>query len=111
MGNENDLQHVLAELGNTSEEVAAALETAGIQGVKNTVRYLNPIVRYVQAKLRLDDFGLDLMQRDGRRVHTLQLSLPSGPSQEAELPAPVREFLEAFNRGEHPGLELSNESL
>lgn len=111
MRNEENLRQILASLGDSAQAVAVTLKTNGVRGVKNTVRYLNPIVRYAQNQLRIDDFGLDLMQRDGRQVYTLRLSLPDGHMREADLPVPVREFLESFNRGEHPDLELPHDSI
>lgn len=106
-----DLEQILALLGDTAEAVAQTLQDNGIKGVRNTVRYLNPVVRFAQVHLRMDDFGLDLMQRELARPYTLRLTLPNGSSQEAELPAPVKEFLEAFNGGVYPDLELPPGSL
>jgi hypothetical protein len=111
MTNVKHLEQILVEMGHTADAVAATLRAHGIMGVRNTVRYLNPVVRHVQAQLRLDDFTLDLMQRDGKQVHTLRLSLPNSITHEVELPAPVREFLDAFNAGVHAQLELPQDSM
>lgn len=111
MKNVKHLEQLLANMGHNADAVAATLKVNGVMGVRNTVRYLNPVVRHVQAQLRLDDFTLDVMQRDGRQVHTLRLSLPNGITHEVELPGPVREFLEAFNAGAHAELEMSQDSF
>ena len=37
---------MLVDLGNTPDEVADTLRASGITGVRNTVRFLNPIVRF-----------------------------------------------------------------
>src|SRR5262245_61971154 len=39
------------QLGHSADEVAASLKSLGIKGVKHTVRFLNPIVRYVLTKI------------------------------------------------------------
>ena len=44
-----ELARILKELGNTADEVAAALQAKGIKGVRNTARFLNPLVRTSRA--------------------------------------------------------------
>jgi hypothetical protein len=95
----DDLGKLLEEMGSNAEEVAAALRAAGVQGVRNTVRVLNPIVRYVQNVLRRDNLDADMMTWKTFRVHGVG-------GQEVALPKPVLDFLDAFNRGAYPDLEL-----
>jgi hypothetical protein len=98
------LRTILKSLGSSAEEVAATLQTHGIRGVRNTTRILNPIVRYAQGRVPGNAMSLDVMKPD-----TLRLIHQSGAEEEASLPLPVRHFLDAFNRGMHPDLELPEE--
>ncbi len=95
------LAKLLHQLGDTPEEVASSLKANGVQGVRNAVRFLNLIVRYILGRIRLDAWSLDLMQRD-----RLRLTLGDGGNVETNLPTPVRQFLLAFDRGHYPALEL-----
>lgn len=100
MIDDDALAGVLLGLGSTAAEVAATLQSRHIQGVRNTVRFFNPIVRAVQRELKVDFSTLDAIQPD-----IVRMTLPER-TQEACLPPAVKEFLDAFNRGEHPELEL-----
>ena len=90
---------MLEALGKTADEVASALRTEGIQGVANTVRQLNPVVRYVHRQ-----------QKDAQTVYLigdlLTIHYSDGREQKRSIPPAVREFLEAFNRGQYPDLHL-----
>jgi hypothetical protein len=99
----NDLGSILLGMGNSADEIAVTLRTAGVQGVRNTVRFLNPIVRYCQSRLILDSYALDVM-RDG----ILRIHLPDNVAKDFPLPVPLVKFLDAFNRGMYPDLELSS---
>jgi hypothetical protein len=90
----------LQQLGSSADEVAATLRAARIQGVRHAVRFLNPIVRYLQAALRLDN--LDANMTTGV---TVRFRLRDG-EQEVLCPDAVHQFLQAFNRGAYPDLEL-----
>jgi hypothetical protein len=96
---EHDLSKMLQQMGSNADEVAATLRAAGVQGVRNTVRVLNPIVRYVQNTLRQDHLDADVMT--GKTFHTHGVG-----RQEVALPQAVLDFLDTFNRGNHPDLEL-----
>jgi hypothetical protein len=98
------VEAILAELGSSVAEVAARLQAKGIRGVRNAVRFLNPIVRYVQYRLRVDAFGLDVMTGDMIRLHHAE-----GRKEETPLPLAVRAFLDAFNAGQFPRLEMTQE--
>jgi hypothetical protein len=91
---------MLEELGNTPEMVADALRSRGIKGVRNTVRFLNPIVRYAHAQLT-GVSGIDLIQGDRMRI-----VFADGTMSEVAVPGPVLRFLEEFHRGQHPDLEM-----
>lgn len=95
----NEIAQALERMGTTAEEVAATLRANGIQGVRNTVRVLNPIVRYLQDTLRIDSLDADLMT--GNYVRINGTGVPQVP-----LPQPVLDFLDAFSRGAYPDLEL-----
>lgn len=91
---------MLKALGKTADEVASALRAKGVQGVPNTIRHLNPIVRYIQSQvaaacvLHLVDNKLTIRFVDGRE-------------QEETIPQAVKDFLDAFNQGQYPDLLLS----
>jgi hypothetical protein len=91
---------MLDALGNTPEEVAFALRTRGIRGIRNTVRFLNPIVRYAYS-MSEGVYGIDIIQRD-------KLRIVFADEQVTEVPVPpaVQEFLEEFHRGRYPDLEM-----
>ena len=92
-------------LGQSPEEVAATLKAEGIRGVRNTVRFLNPVVRY--AKGRLDGVAeLDLISGD-----RLRIVFATGEVNEVAVPAPVQQFLEAFHQGKYPDLELPGDAV
>ncbi len=105
MGLKDDLRTALESMGGTAEEVAAAVRARGVQGVRNTVRVLNPVVRYVQNALRKDNLDLDVMTGKTIRVN----SGSTVRKEEVALPEAVRQFLDTFNRGDYPDLELPPE--
>jgi hypothetical protein len=97
----SELSGILAEMGHTADEVAATLRAAGIKGVRNTVRFLNPIVKYSQQHILVDNYALDVMQPGILRMK-LQTATHDLP-----LPKAVIDFLAAFDTGAYPDLELS----
>jgi hypothetical protein len=105
MKQQTKLEQALLQLGNTAEIVAATLKGMNISGVRNTVRYLNPVVRFVQQRLRIDDYRLDLLHGDGI-PYTLRMTVPNGGKDEVVLPDAVKQFLDGFNLGAYPDLEL-----
>jgi hypothetical protein len=102
---QGQMAKLLDELGATPDEVAARLKVQGIQGVRNAVRFLNPVVRYLAGRIRVDAFGLDVMKGD-----RVRLSYGEGtPKEEVLIPDAIRQFLDRFNRGQYPELELPPE--
>jgi hypothetical protein len=91
---------MLDELGGTPDAVAEVLRAAGIRGVRNTVRFLNPVVRYAR-KFLPDAQGIDLIQGD-----RLRIVFANGTVSEVAVPEAVLRFLEGFHRGQFPDLEL-----
>jgi hypothetical protein len=89
---------MLRDLGSTSQEVAATLAQKGVCGVRNTVRFLNPVVRYI--KTGVNAKSIDVMKGD-----TVRLTFGASDTKEIELPQPVRNFLHEFNHGSYPELE------
>jgi hypothetical protein len=66
---------LLAQLGDNADEVAGSLKASGIQGIRNTARFLNPIVRHLQAQIvgtsemnLIKGNQLSIALRDGRKV-------------------------------------------
>ena len=94
---------MLDELGRTPGDVADSLRATGIRGVRNTVRFLNPVVRYVHSKLS-DIYGIDLIQGD-----RLRIVFANGQTAEEVVPEPVLQFLERFHQGQYPDLEMPTE--
>jgi hypothetical protein len=90
---------MLDRLGNTPDEVAQALQSLHIQGARNTVRILNPIVKYVLAQLP------SVLSVDVITGKTLRIVYSNGQKDEQFLPTAVMAFLDKFNRGEYPELE------
>ena len=91
---------MLDALGRTPDEVADALRAHGITGVRNTVRILNPIVRYVTTHTP-DVRAIDLILGD--RLRTV---FASGEVTEVAVPEAVLQFLDLFHRGAYPDLEM-----
>jgi len=102
-----DLERALLLLRDTAQAVADTLQFNNIWGVRNTVRNLNPIVRFAQRQLLIDDYRLALFHSDALFTYVLRLTLSNGVTEEVEMPAAVKAFLDAFNRGNYPGLELA----
>jgi hypothetical protein len=88
------------ELGTTPDAVADALRASGIQGVRNTVRFLNPIVRFVHGK-QPNVYGIDIIQGD-----RLRIEFANSVVTEVTVPGPVLVFLERFHQGHYPDLEM-----
>ena len=99
-----DLPSILLGLGTTPDQVAATLRANGVQGVRNTIRHLNPIVRFVERQLVLDDYQLCL-ESNGQETK-VRLRLRNGQTEHAIINGPVKSFLGAFNAGAFPELEL-----
>jgi hypothetical protein len=68
--------------------------------VRNTARFLNPIVRYAHS-VTADVYGIDLTLSD-----RLRIVFASGEVSEVPVPAAVLEFLDLFHRGRYPELEM-----
>jgi hypothetical protein len=91
---------MLDELGKTPDEVADALRTRGIKGVRNTARFLNPIVRYVHTQTT-GVYAIDLTQ-----VDRLRIEFADGRVTEVAVPEAVLQFLDCFHRGRYEDLEM-----
>jgi hypothetical protein len=89
---------LLEELPSTPDDVAQHLQSLGIKGVRNAVRFLNPIVRYAQT--HIDALDMDVMTGSSLRIR-----LRNGTQQEVSLPTAIQAFLTAFNQGAYPDLE------
>ena len=91
---------MLEDLGRTPDEVAESLRACHIRGVRNTVRILNPIVRYVVSRTP-DARTVDLTRGD-----RLRIVFATGRVSEIAVPDAAMQFLERFHRGEYPDLEM-----
>ena len=90
---------MLKSLGNTADEVASAMRAKGVRGVPNTIRHLNPVVRYIQSQVAT---GSNVHLANGK----LTVRSPDGRQQEVSIPPAVEQFLNAFNAGQYPDLLL-----
>jgi hypothetical protein len=99
------LADLIATLGTTPDEVAITLRARAIHGVRNTARFLNPVVRYIQSIIRVDALSVDVMTPGAIRMKM------NGHEEVAVLPKPVVKFLDAFNGGKYPDLELPPEKM
>src|SRR4051794_31950272 len=88
------------DLGHTPDDVAETLRARGIKGVRNTVRFLNPIVRYAHTRVS-GVYGIDLIQGD-----KLRIEFANSEVLEVAVPGPVLSFLEGFHQGRYPELEM-----
>lgn len=91
---------MLDDVGRSPDAVAETLRSAGIRGVRNTVRFLNPVVRYARRCLT-DAQSIDLIQGD-----RLRIVFANGTVTEVAVPEAVLRFLDDFHRGRYPDLEL-----
>jgi hypothetical protein len=96
-----DLDQLLADLGTSPDDVAASLSARGVKGVANATGELNIIVRYVQSRMTEDALTVDVL-----RPNVLRVSFDTQNAVEATLPKPVVDFLDAFDHGTYPDLEL-----
>ena len=92
------------ELGETPDVVAEWLRAAGIKGIRNAARFLNPIVRFAHGKIN-DVYGIDLIMGDRLRIVHVD-----GQTSEVTVPEPVLRLLERFHHGLYPDLEMPNGS-
>jgi hypothetical protein len=90
------------ELGHTADQVAKSLRAQGIRGVRRAARILNPIVRYAR---RFMPDAIELQVVRGRK---LRIVSRGGMIDLIPLPAPVIDFLKAFNRGRFLDLEAAD---
>src|SRR4051812_20814543 len=95
------IEKLLADLGTKPDEVAIRLLGCNVRGVRNTARFLNPIVRYLQINLQDESAEVDLTGGDRVRIARPRVTVIHAP-----LPPPVAEFLTAFHSGQYPSLEL-----
>ena len=99
-GLKSTVDPMLQSLGKTADEVASTLRSKGIQGVPNTIRHLNPIVRYAQGQTECP-CAMHIVD------NTLSIRFADGREKEETIPQAVKEFLEAFNRGQYRDLLLT----
>jgi hypothetical protein len=91
------------QLGTTPDQVGDALRARGIRGVRNTARFLNPIVRYAHTCVT-DAYSIDLTQPD-----RLRIVFADGRTDELAVPEAVLQFLDNFHRGLYPELEMATD--
>jgi hypothetical protein len=101
------LEELLVRLGDTAEAVAATLRAHNVKGARNTIRHLNPIIRFIQPRLQIDDYNLALVRHDSMPAPVLRMALPNGTTEQVALPTSVKDFLDLFNEGRFPDMELS----
>jgi hypothetical protein len=101
----NEVARLVDEMGNTADAVAQLLGEQCIQGVRNTVSVLNPVVRYVRSN------APNVASADTMMGDTLRIILNEGREEQIPLPPAVRQFLDAFHQGQYPELLLADDSI
>jgi len=105
MGFPNGAAKLLDDLGQDADAVADTLRSQEIKGIRNAVRQLNPICRYIRKN------AVGITQATIRSKELLVLTFSDERRQEVQLPAPVRDFLAAFDQGAYPDLTLPPEAV
>lgn len=103
-----ELNRILASMGKTGDDVAAFLRANSCRGFMRGGGFPNPPVRYLYR--RFDDGVLHLSALTPSRWGTLVLHRIDGRFEEIALPVAIAEFLELFQEGEFPDLELRDRS-
>ena len=88
-------------MGTTAEDVADTMRKNSVQGVRNAVRFLNPIIRYLHVCLKTEAIDMDVTRGD-----RLRLLFPRGRVLEVAIPTPAIQFIQAFDSGSYPELDL-----
>lgn len=91
---------ILKGAGESPDQVAATLREQNVQGIRNAVRLLNPIVRFLKQSMP-SSVLMDLMNPE-----SLRMTRADGTREETPVPQPVVDFLAAFNEGKYPALEM-----
>lgn len=104
MASLSEIARLLDELGSTPDEVAHHLLDDNIRGVRNAVRSLNPIVRFVQVRLCDDALQIDIVDNE-----TLRLAGHRKSKCGLALPTAVQKFLVAFGSGSYQEIELTRQ--
>jgi hypothetical protein len=94
---------LLENLGSSPGDVASTLRQHDVKGVRNTVRFLNPIVRFIRTQPNLGAADCDVILGNILRVR-----LPGGSEEHITVPRPIVDFLKLFNNGGYPDLELAD---
>lgn len=102
---EAETTRLLDEMGDTPAKVAWTIKDAGVLGQRCSPNHC-PVVSYLKSRLPGHHFAAGVScvhhyhARDGLdEMAILDLT------RHVSLPHPVREFVRAFDRGEHPALE------
>src|SRR5262245_52409739 len=100
MTGEIEIQSLLASLGAMAGEINARLRAEGVRARRLSTSFENPIVRYIYRHL---DIGGRLDIPLGNSVLTIARE---GTWLSITLPDPVHDFLDRFQDGYYPQLEL-----
>jgi len=108
-----ELSEILASMGKTGDDVATFLRANNCRGfMLGKGGFPNPLIRYLYR--RFDDGVLYLNAlpplMGWGRWGTLILHRIDGRREEIALPVAITEFLELFQEGEFPDLELRDRS-
>jgi hypothetical protein len=95
-----EIVRALAQMGDTSEQVADDLRRENVRGLRDSTSFLNPVVRRLNSTLVIG--GRLELNADGTTLRLYR----GGRVLDATLPEAVRRFLAAFHRGGYPDLEV-----
>lgn len=94
----HEIEATLVRMGDTPDGVAEVVRTARVIGRRESGSFENPLVRYLN---RTVDIGGRMEVGSSGKVLLLYRE---GTAMSFPLPPAVREFLEAFHRGDYPDL-------
>jgi hypothetical protein len=97
------LLRILAAMGQAADQVAELLRAAGCRGFRNG-GFPSPVFRYVYRKF--DEGNLILVYSRPGKPSKIYLYLGDGKREEILLPPAIAEFLDNFDQGSYPDLDL-----
>ena len=106
MSSAAQISAILEGLGSSSGEIAQCLRSKSVQGIRNTARFLNPIIRVVRRSLSGNHVDVDLIQPG-----VLRVTFADGRRVNAAVPKTVQDFLRDFNEGAYADLEMPMEDV
>jgi hypothetical protein len=96
----DQLASLLLALGPTPDDVVQKLREANVHGRRHSVRFFNPIIRYVQMTLGVRELDADLASGTTVRYRLREVA------GEVNCSGSILAMMRAFDQGAYPDLEL-----